>query len=160
MDIELDPPRGITGFPIGMPAGEVKEAAAMLGPIKVRNDGSAERFRRMKVLALHSQFEIAFHLEDGKTLTAVEVWIPRSGPEKITVSFRGIDVFSTPARELLGQILSMGFTIDHHEPLHPTVHPRDEADLAVEGVDPARLHVQFGLAAEPHMSDVRSRVAL
>lgn len=61
----------------------------------------------MKVLALHSQFEITFHLEDGKTLTAAEVWIPRPGPEQITVTFCGIDVFATPALELLSQIEAM-----------------------------------------------------
>ena len=35
MDIELDPPRGITGFPLGMPAEEVKEAA--IGPDLARS---------------------------------------------------------------------------------------------------------------------------
>ncbi|WP_404816544.1 hypothetical protein [Streptomyces thermolineatus] len=60
VDIELDPPNGITGFPLGMPAEAVKAAAARLGRIKVPNDGSADRFRHMKVLALHEQFEIVF----------------------------------------------------------------------------------------------------
>lgn len=121
MDIELDPPTGITGFPFGMPAEEVKEAAAALGTTRVRNDGSAVRFRTMKVLALHPQFEITFLIEDGKTLTAAEVWIPRSGPEKITVTFRGIAVFTTPALELLTQIEAMGYETNHLEPLHPIV---------------------------------------
>ncbi|MFI1329087.1 hypothetical protein ACH4U7_02895 [Streptomyces sp. NPDC020845] len=111
MDIELDPPHGITGFPLGMPADDLKAAAAELGRIKVRNDGSAVRFRSMKVLALHPQFEIVFHLEDGKTLGAAEVWIPRPGPEDITVRFRGIDVFRTPARELPGRLAAMGLTV-------------------------------------------------
>ncbi|MFD8377928.1 hypothetical protein ACFV2X_05010 [Streptomyces sp. NPDC059679] len=111
MDIELDPPHGITGFPLGMPADDLKAAAAELGRIKVSNDGSAARFRSMKVLALHPQFEIVFHLEDGKTLGAAEVWIPRPGPEDITVRFRGIDVFRTPARELLGRLVAMGLTV-------------------------------------------------
>ncbi|HWG24951.1 hypothetical protein [Actinospica sp.] len=121
MEIELSPPTGITGFPFGMPSPEVKEAAAALGSTRVRNDGSAARFRKMKVLALHPQFEITFFLDDGKTLTAAEVWIPRPGPEQITVTFRGIDVFATPARELLTRIEAMGYEIDHREPLHPVV---------------------------------------
>ena len=121
MDIELDPPRGITGFPLGMPAEEVKEAAAALGTMRVRNDGSAVRFRSMKVLVRHPQFEISFFLEDGETLAAAEVWIPRPGPEQVSVTFRGIDVFTTPARELLTEIESMGFEVNHHEPLHPIV---------------------------------------
>jgi hypothetical protein len=121
MDIELDPPWGITGFPFGMPAEEAKEAAAALGQIQVQDEGSSHRFHPMKVLALHPQFEITFHFSDGKTLTAAEVWTPRPGPEEITVRFRNIDVFSTPARQLLDQIGSMGFSIFQREPNHPLV---------------------------------------
>lgn len=121
MDIELTPPTGITGFPFGMPAEEVKEAAAALGTTRVRNDGSAVRFRKMKVLALHPQFEITFFLDDGKSLTAAEIWIPRPGPEQISVTFRGIDVFTTPALELLTQIEALGYQTNHREPLHPIV---------------------------------------
>ena len=54
-------------------------------------------------------------------LTASEVWIPRPGPEDITARFRGIDVFTTPARQLLEQIESMGFSVLHREPNHPLV---------------------------------------
>lgn len=121
MHIELDPPRGITGFPFGMPAAEVKDAAAALGEITVRNEGSAELFSSMTVLMLHPQFEIKFNLEDGKTLTGAEIWIPRPGPEEITVTFRGIDVFTTPAWELLGRIESMGFAVNQREPDHPLI---------------------------------------
>jgi hypothetical protein len=121
MNIELDPPRGITGFSFGMPAADVKEAAAALGEITVRNEGSADPFRSMTVLALHPQFEIKFDLGDGKTLTGAEVWIPRPGPEEVTVTFRGINVFTTPARQLLGQIEAMGHSVNHREPGHPLV---------------------------------------
>jgi hypothetical protein len=37
------------------------------------------------------------------------------------VTFRGIDVFTTPALELLSQIEAMGHEIIRHEPLHPVV---------------------------------------
>ena len=121
MDIELDPPNGITGFPLGMPAEEVKSAAAGLGRTRVSNEGSAGRFRSMKVLALHPQFEIVFHLPDGKTLGAAEVWIPRPGPENITVRFQGIDVFRTPALQLVEQLKVVGLTVLHDEPSYWTV---------------------------------------
>ncbi|MEU5545756.1 hypothetical protein AB0G85_25675 [Streptomyces sioyaensis] len=111
MDFELDPPNGITGFPLGTRADAVQTAAAELGQVRVQDEGSAHEFHYMKVTALHPQFEIVFHLEDGKTLTSAEMWIPRPGPEEITVRFRGIDVFRTPARQLLEQLEGMGLTV-------------------------------------------------
>ncbi|MFE1785691.1 hypothetical protein ACFW9F_24745 [Streptomyces sp. NPDC059506] len=82
MEIELDPPNGITGFPLGMPAEELKAEAGRLGRIKVSDEGSSARFRYMKVLALHEQFEIVFHLEDGRTLASAEVWTPAPAPRR------------------------------------------------------------------------------
>lgn len=111
MDIELDPPHGITGFPLGMPAAEVKAGAAALGGLQVQDDGVADQFRYMKVVALHPQFEITFHLEDGKTLTSAEVWHPRPGPEEITVRFRGTDVFRTPATAFFDLLEAGGQTV-------------------------------------------------
>ncbi|MGW7353122.1 hypothetical protein [Streptomyces sp. NPDC054784] len=115
MEIVLDPPHGITGFSTGMPAEEVKAAAAELGRVTVDNEGSAVRFRSMQVAALHPQFEIVFSLDDGQTLTSSEVWIPRPGPDEITVRFRGIDVFRTPALKLVAQLERMDLTILHTE---------------------------------------------
>ncbi|WP_042365335.1 hypothetical protein [Streptacidiphilus neutrinimicus] len=121
MEIDLDPPNGITGFPLGMPAENVKTAAAALGRVQVRNEGSGRQFGYMKVTLLHEQFEIVFHLEDGKTLTAAEVWIPRPGPQDVTVRFRGIDVFRTPALALLDRLTAEGLTTRHDEPSYWTV---------------------------------------
>ncbi|MFF4343052.1 hypothetical protein ACFY00_24370 [Kitasatospora sp. NPDC001540] len=98
----------------------VEEAAAGLGIVKVQDEGSADRFRHMKVLALHPQFETVFHLEDGRSLTSAEVWIPRPGPERITVRFRGVDVFRTPALHLLDRLEAMGLTV-LREPDHAYV---------------------------------------
>jgi hypothetical protein len=94
-----------------MPADALKTTAAKLGTIRVSNEGSTAFFRPMKVLAKHPQFEIVFHLPDSKTLAAAEVWIPRHGPEEITVRFRGIDVFRTPALQLLEQLEATGLTV-------------------------------------------------
>ncbi|CAM5646360.1 MULTISPECIES: hypothetical protein [Streptomyces] len=111
-DIGLAPPRGITGFPLGAAAGAVERTAAEWGcRVKVQDEGAADPVRYMKVTALHEQFEIVFHCEDGRTLTAAEVWIPRPGPEEITVRFRGVDVFRTPARRLLDHLREMSSTV-------------------------------------------------
>lgn len=111
MDIELDPPHGITGFPLGAAAERVKAQASEWGRVKVQDNGVADPVRYMKATVLHEQFEVVFHFEDGRTLTAAEVWIPRPGPEEITVRFQGIDVFRTPARQLLRQLGDMGLTV-------------------------------------------------
>ncbi|MEV7179371.1 hypothetical protein [Kitasatospora sp. NPDC093679] len=118
MNLELDPPNGITGFPLGMAAEDVKTAAAALGRVKVVNDGSTARFRPMRVTALHPQFEIVFHMENAKTLRAAEVWIPRPGPQDVTVSFRDIDVFRTPALHLVEHLENTGLTVLNNEPNH------------------------------------------
>jgi hypothetical protein len=111
MEIILDPPHGITGFPLGLPAADLRTAASALGRVKVQDDGSDDEFHYMKVTVLHSQFEIVFHLEDGKTLTAAEVWIPRPGEEDITVRFRDVDVFRTSARQVLRRLEADGLTV-------------------------------------------------
>jgi hypothetical protein len=111
MDLELDPPHGITGYPLGAPADAVRAAAAELGRVDVQDEGSADHFHHMKVSVFHPQFEIVFAFQDGKTLTAAEVWIPRPGPEDITVHYRGIDVFRTPACQLLDHLRAQGHTV-------------------------------------------------
>lgn len=118
MDIELDPPHGITGFPLGLSLEELKSAAATLGRVDVTNEGSASVFNPLQVLAVHPQFEILFDFQEGKTLRAAEIWIPRSGPEAITVRFRGIDVFTTPALQLLQQLGDLGLAVRQIEPNH------------------------------------------
>lgn len=121
MDIELDPPHGITGFPLGMPAADLKAAAAALGEVRVTKEGQSGEFNYMKVLVLHPQFEIVFHLEDGSTLGAAEVWIPGPGPEEVNVHFRGTDVFRTPALELLDHVRGLGYEVQDPEELYPKV---------------------------------------
>lgn len=122
MDIEVDPPRGISGFPIGMGTGELVRAARRLGRVRVESPGSAEPFDAMRVLVLHPQFEIVFGCEDGATLTFVELWAPEPGPEEVAVTWRGVDVFRTPALELLDRIRGFGYRIDETEaPYHYTV---------------------------------------
>lgn len=118
VDLELDPPTGITGFPLGMPAEEVRTAAARLGEVKVVNEGSTSQFRPMKVTALHPRFEIVFHMKAAKTLQAAEVWVPRPGPEDVSVGFRGADVFRTPALQLVDRLQDMGLNVLRTEPSH------------------------------------------
>ncbi|WP_282203854.1 hypothetical protein [Kitasatospora fiedleri] len=158
MDIDLEPARGITGFPLGMAAEDLKTAAAALGRVKVKDEGLAGRFAYMKVTALHEQFEIVFHLEDGRTLTAAEVWAPRPGPERITVRLGGTDVFAVPARQLLDELRAAGHTVvDRTQHAYVTDLPLGLTRTAGHDVpldtDGQPLHFQAALVASPGYYD-------
>lgn len=121
MNLEIDPPNGVSGFPIGVAADELVRAARRLGRVRIESPGSAEPFDPMKVMMSHPQLDIVFHCEDGATLTFLEIWTPDPGPQEFTVTWRGIDVFRTPALELLERIRALGYQIDETEPNHPAV---------------------------------------
>lgn len=121
MHFELDPPSGITGFRFGMPAEEVKAAAAALGDVTVQDEGVAKEWAHMTVSVAHPQVDITFNLEDGKTLTSVNIFRPRSGPEEVTVLWRGVDVFAARAEDVLERIAEAGFRIHDREYLFPLV---------------------------------------
>ncbi|WP_370349215.1 hypothetical protein [Catenulispora sp. EB89] len=121
MLIELDPPTGITGFHFGMPAEEVKQAAAALGEVTVNDEGVAQEWAHMTVDIAHPQVDITLNLEDGKTLTSVNIFRPRPGPEEITVTWQGIDIFATRADEILDRIADAGHRIHDREFLFPLV---------------------------------------
>ena len=55
---------------------------------------------------------MVLHFEDGKSLTAVEVWRPWDENADVRVLYDGIDVFRTPALELLDILRSRGITIE------------------------------------------------
>ncbi|MEY9858675.1 hypothetical protein ABH935_004290 [Catenulispora sp. GAS73] len=135
MHIELDPPNGITGFRFGMPVEELKEAAAALGDISVSNEGPPTKVRFMQIYTQLPDFDIMFASEDGKTLTSLDIARPYEDDADVTVTWRGIDVFRTPARELMQQIEAAGHPINHRERWNPLVpglsfglnwNPRDD----------------------------------
>jgi len=119
--IDLEPPTGITGFRFGMPAEEVKAAAAALGEVQVQDEGVAKEWSHMTVHVAHPQVEITFNLEDGKTLTSINIFRPRPGSDEVTVTWRGIDVFATPAEEVLDRLANDGHRIHDREFLFPLI---------------------------------------
>jgi hypothetical protein len=135
MLVELDPPNGITGFRFGMPVEELKEAAAALGEINVSNEGPPKKWSFMQIYTQLPQFDIMFSSEDGKTLTSLDIARPYDDDADVTVTWRGIDVFRTPARELMERIEAAGHPVDHREKWNPLVqglslgldwNPRDD----------------------------------
>jgi hypothetical protein len=121
MHIELDPPTGVTGFAFGMPAEEVKQAAAALGDVTVKDEGVTSEWTHMTIDVAHPQYEITFNLEDGKSLTSLTIFRPRPGPEQVTVAWRGIDVFATRADEVLDRIEEAGYRTHDREYFFPLV---------------------------------------
>ena len=134
MEMELDPPNGVTGFEFGMPAEEVKRAAAAIGEVNVRDEGSASLWSQMEIDVVHPRFAVTFNIDDGKTLSSVEVWRPQPGPKEVTITWRGIDIFDTPADEVMDAIEAAGHPITDRESFNPIVphlslaFTRDPAD--------------------------------
>ena len=136
VEIELDPLNGITGYPIGMPVDELVPAAVSRGRVVIHDPGLAGVLDSMKldltVYLEHSRYAAVFGLEDGRTLTSVDLHAPRplmtedgtteDGPQELFVTWCGIDVFTTQALELLKRIAAHGYEIDRSQaPLRYTV---------------------------------------
>lgn len=165
MFIELDPPTGftaitentgntgITDFRFGMRAEEVKRAAAAIGEVTVMDDGVAKKWTHMRISAAHPQIVLFFHLEDGRTLTAVEVFRPQPGPEEITVTWRGIDVFATRAEDFFDRVEQAGYRVSDRDDFFPTV---SGLTLGMSR-DPAGDD-EFPMNEETHVADYFLRV--
>jgi hypothetical protein len=61
--------------------------------------------------------DIFAFFEDGATLTAVEIWRPVGGD--VTVLWDGVDMFGTPADDILRQFRARGITVDDSDPERP-----------------------------------------
>ena len=121
MEIELNPPHGITGFTFGMPLDEVRRAAAAIGEVQILDDGPSQAWSVMRIDVVHPRFAVTFNIEDGKTLTSVEIWRPQPGPKEVTVTWRGVDIFDTPADEVLDAIEAGGHQVEDRDNFNPEV---------------------------------------
>jgi hypothetical protein len=110
--------RGVDGLRFGMDEeqvraqlsayGEVRDATAPGGALKLRTEGSDPSF------AVYASFR-----EDGRLFT-LEVWRP-DDVERIDMTWDGIALFATPADEVLEYLLSQGHETDLSDPYHPLV---------------------------------------
>lgn len=66
----------------------------------------------VKVVIVHPEFEVVLLAEDGQSLTAVESWRFENDDADVYVEFNGLDVFRTPARELLQRISESGHAVE------------------------------------------------
>lgn len=119
----IDPPRGLDGFPFGMPMQELIAATTPLGHVRIEDPGQNRPDLYTKLFLIRPSFTAIFACEDGYTLTAVELWAPESagggGQDRIAVHVQGIDVFATPALEVLDRLTARGYTLDDTDPDYP-----------------------------------------
>ncbi|MBR7828280.1 hypothetical protein KDK95_18345 [Actinospica sp. MGRD01-02] len=118
---EIDPPNGVAGFPFGMPMEELVAATTPLGHVRLEDLAQARPDLYAMLFVVRPSFTAIFACEDGYTLTAIELWAPNPdrGQDRITVELLGIDVFNTPALELLDLLVARGYTLDDTDPDHP-----------------------------------------
>jgi hypothetical protein len=117
VDIILDPPNGVPPVSMGMPFEAAVEAAACWGEVRVM--GPVEHNPTVQIQAVADDYDVIVVLRDQQTVNAVDISAPSdAGPQ---VLWRGIDVFRTPARQLLKLFSDSGYRIDDSNPEEPVV---------------------------------------
>lgn len=120
MDFVIDPPRGVAPVRIGMSYEQALSAAADWGAPRV--SGPYAHTPTVKIMVTRETLDIVVHLEDGEKVTAVELWRFESEEEfGGRVLLDGIDVFRTPARDVLRRQREMGRTVDETDPESPVL---------------------------------------
>jgi hypothetical protein len=116
MIISLVPPDGVPPLLLGMSVDEAMAAMRAWGtPEHVGVRGEIQL--RVKDDALTR--DIFAFFEDGKSVTAIEIWRP-TGAE-VCVLWEGIDIFGSAADQILAEVERRGTTIDLSERSHPVL---------------------------------------
>ncbi|WP_306320501.1 MULTISPECIES: hypothetical protein [unclassified Streptomyces] len=115
----IDPPNGVAPLQIGMTYKQALEAVTAWGTPRV--SGSFAHTSTVKIRVDHHSMDVVALLEDGKTVTAIELWRFEKDPAGVRVLLDDIDVFRTPAREVLRQQAERGRTVDESVPESPEI---------------------------------------
>jgi hypothetical protein len=99
---------------IGMTVDEALEAISVWGTLRRLPPGPG---RPPELRVEKDGRDIFAFFEDGSTLTAVEIWRPVGGD--VTVLWEDIDMFATPADDILRQFRDRGITVDDSDPERP-----------------------------------------
>lgn len=119
MEIILDPPNGVPPVTMGMPFEEAVKAASSWGEVRVM--GPFDHDPTVQIQAMGDDFDVVVILKDQKTVNAVDVSAPEEEDSDLRVMWRGLDVFRTPARQLLQAFSEAGYRIDDSNPEEPVV---------------------------------------
>ena len=120
MGITLEPPTGAAGIEIGASRSEAEKQCAV--------HGDPEPFRRgdetipSLVVRRPQGVTVFVYFDDADTVEAVELARPDDGE---SITFRDIDVFATPADEVieaLGQFAEVEVTESGHAATAPSLH--------------------------------------
>ncbi|MGW2185580.1 hypothetical protein [Streptomyces sp. NPDC001719] len=155
MELLLEPPNGVASVRIGMSMDEASEAAAVWG--EVRASGPFVHDPGVKLVAVNDDFEVVVHLEDGESFTAVEVWRFRRDDADVRVLLDDLDIFRTPARDVLRRLAARGHDVDVSEPEYPVIPGLTLAFTREAGHEVARdpedglaLYFESVLVADAH----------
>ncbi|MFI7101457.1 hypothetical protein ACIBK8_19035 [Streptomyces sp. NPDC050161] len=119
MDFVIDPPNGISPLQIGMTYEQALEAISAWGSPSV--SGPYAHTSTVKLKVDHHSMDIVAHLEDGKTVTAIELWRFENDVPDVRVLLDNVDIFRTPAKEVLRQQAERGRTVDDSDPESPEI---------------------------------------
>ncbi|GAA3196796.1 MULTISPECIES: hypothetical protein [Streptomyces] len=119
MDFIIDPPNGVSPLQIGMSYEQALEAISAWGEPSV--SGPYAHTSTVKIRVDHHSMDIVAHLEDAETVTAIELWRFENDAPEIRVLLDDVDVFRTPAREVLRQQSERGRTVDESDPESPEI---------------------------------------
>ncbi|MFD1832564.1 hypothetical protein ACFSJS_23380 [Streptomyces desertarenae] len=120
MEFVIDPPRGVPPVQIGMTYEQALSAVETWGPPKV--SGPYAHTATVKIMATVETLDIVVHLEGGERVTAIELWRFENEEEfNGQVLLDGVDVFRSPAREILQHQREKGHTVDDADPENPVI---------------------------------------
>jgi hypothetical protein len=122
MIITLQPPEGVPPLLIGMSIDEARDAMTLWGDPEDVSTLPGEA-RRLRVRNETLTRDIFAHINDVGTVSAIEIWRPTFSErqiEKVEVLYGDIDMFASPASDVLRQLRSQGVEIDESDPFYPS----------------------------------------
>jgi hypothetical protein len=119
--INLVANEGVPPLRFGMSVAEVDEALSVWGtPESASAPNDTTTKLRVRDAGLTRDIFALFERDDR--LTAVELWRPEEGDPSVSVRFGDLDLFSTPAEEVIDQLEARGAAVDQSDPFFPKCH--------------------------------------
>jgi hypothetical protein len=118
MILVLQPGIGVPPLHFGMTVDEAMVAAAGWGELTLNATIGHRDTPVLYARFPHAARDIHINFEDGTHVTSVTIWQPTRAGD-LTVSFDGIDIFTTPVGDVLSQLQERGFVLVDDDPGFP-----------------------------------------